>query len=234
MGLVLVVMLGYCLSAPGSAFSSDAPLARSALRALPTPVQSEFAPDPRWRALAGEEAHARIWYWGWSGFYGAVVLGETVIAATTTNDGARTNAYVNIVSSGVGMLAVLLRPPPAAFGLEAIRAMPEDTELERAAKASALRELFERAVSEERFYRSPLNHVIGLTVNAGLAALLYFGYHLGARALLGLIAGSATWEAQVLTHPTGARDASESLRLETSPRVHFILLGHGVALGGSF
>jgi len=186
----------------------------------------------RWRALESEEQHSRLWYWGWSGFYGTVVAAEVVIAATSSNQGQKINAYYNIGFSGAGMLGVLLFPPPAAYGLDAIRTMPEETEEQRAAKSGALRALFDRAASAERFYRSPLNHVIGLTVNAGLAAILYFGYKLGGRALLTLVAGSAIWEAQIWTHPTAARDTAEALK--PGLHVQWVFLGNGIGLIGSF
>lgn len=233
-------MLAVCLSASGAPegrLPFDAPLRLGMGAAPPALVEEEPALRLRWDALQAEERHARVWFWGWSGFYGAVIVGETVIAATTGNSGARTNAYVNIASSGVGLLTILLRPPPAAFGLDGIRALPEGTEDERRIKSEALRALFDRAVAEERFYRSPLNHVIGLTVNAGLAALLYFGYHLGTRALITLFAGSAVWEAQVLTHPAAAAEAAVAAGASmggTQGTLRWVLFGNGVALEGSF
>jgi hypothetical protein len=217
------------------ASSSQPPPGDVPLLAPPSPfLENNAELSHLWRTLETEEGGARVWYWGWSGFYSAVIVGETVIAATTGNSGARTNAYINIASSGVGLLAVLFRPPPAAFGLDAIRALPEGTEEERRAKNEALHALFDRAVAEERFYRSPLNHVIGLTVNAGIAALLYFGYHLGTRALITLFAGSAVWEAQVLTHPAAARDAAAGFRSPPALRAQWVFLGNGIAVAGSF
>jgi hypothetical protein len=230
-------MLALCLSASGTPEASlafDIPLWQGTASLLPALGDEEPALRLRWGALEAEERHARVWFWGWSGFYSAVIVGETVIAATTGNSGARTNAYINIASSSVGLLAIVLRPPPAAFGLDAIRALPEGTEEERRAKNEALRALFDRAVAEERFYRSPLNHLIGLTVNAGIAGLLYFGYHLGTRALITLFAGSAIWEAQVLTHPATARDAADGLRSRPALRAQWVFLGNGIALAGSF
>jgi hypothetical protein len=229
--------LALCLSASGPpegrrAFA--APLRQGTASTPPTLGDEEPALQLQWEALQAEERHARVWFWGWSGFYSAVIVGETAIAATTGNSGARTNAYVNIASSSVGLLAIVLRPPPAAFGLDAIRALPEATEEERRAKNRALRALFDRAVAEERFYRSPLNHVIGLTVNAGIAALLYFGYHLGTRALITLFGGSAVWEAQVLTYPAKARDAADGLRPQPALRAQWVFLGNGIAVSGSF
>lgn len=201
-----------------------------------TALPSFLGEDPRlaseWKALESEELHARIWYWGWSGFLGTVVAAEAVIAATTTNQGSKISAYYNIGFSGAGMLAVLLLPPAPVFGIDAIRAMPEDTEAQRAAKGRALSELFDRAARQERWYRSPWNHVIGLTVNASLAAILYFGYKLGGRALLTLAGGSALWEAQIWTHPTAARDAADASTVGL--RVAPVLLPNGFGLAGTF
>ena len=115
-------------------------------------------------------------------------------------------------------MAVLIDAPAAAYGLDDVRAMPEDTGPQREAKAAALRALFQRSVEQERFYRSVLNHVVGLTVNAGLAAILYFGFKLGGRALLTLIAGTLEWETQIFTRPTAALDlATASAHPEKRP-----------------
>ena len=189
---------------------------------------------PLWKALEAEEHPNREWYWGWAGFFGTVVVGESLIAATTSNEGARLNAYVNIPASAAGMLAVVLLPPAAAFGLEDVRRMPEETEAQRTAKASAVRGLFHRSVEQQRFYRSPLNHVIGLTVNAGLAALLYFGWKLGGRALLTLVAGTIEWELQIFTRPTAALDLASGHAGSGLHGLHVVPLPNGIALAGVF
>jgi len=187
-----------------------------------------------WKALEAEEPQDRLWYWGWAGFLGAVLVGQSAIAVITDNEGSRINAYVNIPASAAGMLAVLLAPPAAAFGLEDIRRMPEETEAQRTAKASALRRVFDRSAEQQRFYRSPLNHVIGLTVNAGLAALLYFGWKLGGRALLTLVAGTIEWELQIFTRPTAALDVASGHAGSGLRGVHVVPLPNGIALAGVF
>ena len=133
------------------------------------------------------------------------------------------------------MLAVLLFAPPAAYGLDAIRAMPEETEEQRAAKGRALRELFERAAKAERFYRSPLNHVIGLVVNASLAVdpLLW----IQARR-----AGAA--HAHRRERDLGGADLDPSCRRARRSRgarqglpvsqARLVFLGNGLGIAGSF
>jgi hypothetical protein len=189
---------------------------------------------PSWKALEADEHLDRIWYWGWASFLGAVAVGQSIIAATTSNEGARITAYVNIPASAGGMLAVLLAPPAAAFSLDDIRRMPEETEAQRAAKASAVRSLFDRAVDQQRYYRSPLNHIIGLSVNAGLAALLYFGWKLGGRALLMLVGGTIEWELQIFTRPTAALDLASGRSGSAIRGLHVVPLPNGVALAGTF
>ena len=89
-------------------------------------------------------------------------------------------------------------------------------------------------MEQQRFYRSPLNHVIGLTVNAGLPALLYFGWKLGGRALLTLAAGTVEWELQILTRPTAALDLASGHGGSELRGLHVVPLPNGIALAGTF
>ncbi len=187
-------------------------------------------------ALAAEQGPDRLWYWGFSGGLAGVALGQSIVVATTSNRGTQINGYVNIPASALGAIAVLLDPPAAAYGLDDVRAMPELTPAQREAKAAALQALFRRSVEQERFYRSALNHVIGLTVNAGLAALLYFGFKLGGRALLTLVGGTLEWEAQIFTRPNHALDLAKAQAHPGSglQGLHIVPLPNGLALAGSF
>jgi hypothetical protein len=191
---------------------------------------------PLLSALTAEEGPDRLWYWGFSGGLAGVALGQSIVVATTDNRGTQINGYVNIPASALGAIAVLLTPPAAAYELGDVRAMPERTPAQREAKAAALRVLFQRSVEQERFYRSALNHALGLTVNAGLAAILYFGFKLGGRALLTLIAGSLEWETQIFTRPTAALDHAKATAHDGSglQGIHVVPIPNGLAIAGSF
>jgi hypothetical protein len=202
--------------------------------AVPSILTDDPALAPLWSTLEAEQTPDRIWYWGWSGFLGTVAVGQTIIILTTNENAARINAWVNMPPSVIGAVAVLLTPPAATFGLADIRAMPEATQEQRDAKAAAMRALFARAVDQERYYRSALNHVIGLTVNAGLAAILYFGFKLGARALLTLVGGTLSWEAQIFTRPTGALDHAKAHPGTGLQGLRIVPIPNGLALAGSF
>jgi hypothetical protein len=189
--------------------------------------------------LESQMGNARLWYWGWSGFYGVVIASQTVIAATTGNHGTQTVGYVNVVSSTFGLLSTLFFPPPVIYQLGPIRDMPARTPEERAARSAAIGALFAEEAGKERFYRSPWNHLIGLTVNAAVCAYIYWGLHLGGRALLNLAAGSALWEAQIWTSPDASAELASALEGKTPVHVQVVPIGlgsggAGIAIIGSF
>jgi hypothetical protein len=188
--------------------------------------------------LASQVGSARLWYWGWSGFFGAVMTVGTVTNATSSG-GAREAAQVNIATSAVYLFTALVNPPPVAFGWEPIGTMPEGTAEQRAAKATAIRALFESEVSAERSFRSVLNQVLGLAVNAGVSAYMYWALHLGGRALLNLGLGSVVWEARVFTSPNAATRLEAELRGTSALHLQITPIalgpsGAGMAVAGSF
>jgi hypothetical protein len=189
--------------------------------------------------LDGQLGNARLWYYGWSGFYSAVILGEIVVNATATpGDANQVSAQVNIFTSVFGLFTTLIQPHPVVFGWEPVARMPENTPEERAAKAAAIRALFAKEVSKEHFYHSVWNHLIGLTVNAAVCAYMYWDLHIGGRALLNLAFGSLVWEANIFTSPNAASRAGEldktsALQLQLVP-VALGPTGAGVAVVGRF
>jgi hypothetical protein len=188
--------------------------------------------------LDAQVGTARLWYWGWTGFYGGVILGETLINATSTG-GSQVSAQVNIVTSVFGLFSTLVLPPPVTFDWDPVGRMPESTPQERTAKSAAIRALFERQVSKERFYHSVWNHIFGLAVNAGVCAYMYWGLHIGGRALLNLVAGSLVWEANIFTSPNASSHLAEELHGVSSVRLQVVPValgttGAGVAVVGRF
>ncbi len=186
--------------------------------------------------LAGQYFHARLWYYGWSAFYGTVILAETVINATSTG-GARLAAQVNIATSWVGLLQTLVLPPPVAFGWQAVEAMPDSNPEQRAAKSAAVRALFQLEAKNEVFYHSAFNHIVGLAVNAGVCAFMFWGQHQGTRALINLVGGSLVWEANIYTYPNASMRAAHdeglaALQLRVVPLA--FADGGGAAVAGHF
>jgi hypothetical protein len=188
--------------------------------------------------LNAQVGTSRLWYWGWTGFYSSVIVGEIVINATSSG-GSQVSAQVNIISSVFGLFSTLLLPPPVTFDWEPVGRMPETTPGERSAKAAAVRALFGREVQKERFYHSVWNHILGLAVNAAVCAYMYWDLHIGGRALLNLIFGSLVWEANIYTSPNASMHLADelhgtsALRLQVTP-VALGTTGAGVAVVGRF
>ncbi|HSP20534.1 MAG TPA: hypothetical protein VLQ79_13515, partial [Myxococcaceae bacterium] len=232
---------------PGPPMSVAAPLllltflvgpapASTEVPASSSPLSEDAAVAPLWKTLEAEQGPDRVWYWSWSGGLAAVALGQSIMVAVSSERATQINGYVNVPASALGSIATLLDPPAAAYGFEDVRVMPEATPAQRAAKAAAIQGLFQRSVKQERFYRSALNHVIGLTVNAGLAAILYFGFKLGGRALLTLVGGTISWEAQIFTRPTHALDHADGAAAGDSGAqgLRIVPTANGFAVAGSF
>jgi hypothetical protein len=237
--LRLVVALATLSLPPAARGDDDSP------RAAPLPERVDVQPDVASAEVArmaavldSQVSTARLWYWGWSGFYGALMTVGTVTNATTSG-GAREAAEVNIATSAAYLFAALVNPPPVAFDWQPIERMPQDTGAERAAKSAAIRALFDREVRRERLYHSVGNHILGLAVNAGVSAYMYWALHLGGRSLLNLIAGSVVWEANIFTSPNAAShleaelQGTSSLQLQIAP-IALGPAGAGVAILGRF
>ena len=181
--------------------------------------------------LDSQVATSRLWYWGWTGFYSGVIFGETILNATSSG-GSQVSAQVNIVTSWFGLFSTLVLPPPVAFEWTPIASMPESSPEERAAKASAIRALFGREVAKERFYHSALNHIFGLAVNAAVCAYMYWGLHIGGRALLNLFFGSLVWEANIYTSPNASSRLAAELEGTGAVSVEVVPVALGPSGGG--
>lgn len=199
-----------------------------------------LAPDVARMAgvLDAQAGNAQLWYWGWTGFYSAVIVGEIVVNATSSG-AQQVAAQVNIITSVFGLFSTLLVQAPVTFDWEPVGRMPEATAEERAAKAAAIRALFEREVKKERFYHSVWNHVLGLAVNAAVCAYMYWDLHIGGRALLNLVFGSLVWEANIYTSPNASMRLADELQGTSAVRLQVVPLalgttGAGVGLVGRF
>ena len=221
---------------PVAARAEEPPLAASEPHGAAGPEATDVA---RMAAVLDSQlASARWWYWGWTGFYSAVIVGETVLNGTSTG-AAKISAQVNIVTSWVGLFSTLILPPPVAFEWEPIASMPQTSPAEQAAKAAAIRTLFTREVAKERFYHSAVNHIFGLAVNAAVCAYMYWGLHIGGRALLNLFVGSLVWEANILTSPNASSRLAAELQGDSGVRLQLVPIllgpsGAGVAAVGRF
>jgi hypothetical protein len=232
----IVVALGLLLLPIAARGEGDAP------RAVETSLSQPGLQSPDVAKMAGvldaQLGNARLWYWGWSGFYSAVIVGESVINATSTGP-MQVSAQVNIFTSVFGLFSTLILPPPVVFDWEPIGRMPENTPEQRLQKAAAIRALFQKESTKERFYHSVWNHILGLAVNAGVCAYMYWGLHIGGRALLNLFFGSLVWEANIFTSPNASARAATELEKTSAVQLQLVPValgpsGAGLAVVGRF
>src|SRR5258708_25344487 len=113
---------------------------------------------------------------------------------------------VGAVKSGLGVLALLVFPLSTAFTPSRVRAMPETTETDRAAKARAAEAALREGADDERFGRSWVPHVASFGVNAAASLYLWRHDNLPVPAIESFALGMIVSEIQIFTRPTGARD----------------------------
>jgi hypothetical protein len=148
------------------------------------------------RLNAGKR-HARYWQNGWTGFYSASALAQTVFWLDADNNDDRINYVVGAIKSTGGLIDILLRPMPGRSGAEEIRGMqaPSIDKLGRAEEllqATALR-------AQAKSTWKPHLKVMGVNLLGG-AVILAFGD--GGDALISTAMGIAVGEANIWTQPT--------------------------------
>ncbi|MCB9688399.1 MAG: hypothetical protein H6735_25390 [Alphaproteobacteria bacterium] len=162
--------------------------------------------------LAENRPRAQRWWWTWVGTFGALTVGQGVLAATASDPDLRAVDLIGAASSGIGVANLLVSPYPGRHARADLRAIGDDD--------AALLDLFERTAAAERFQTGWLAHVGGLVVSAAPAALIWVVYDQPETAALNLVGGVALSEAQILTSPRHvlrARRARDGLTATVVP-----------------
>ena len=153
-----------------------------------------------------------LWWYGWLGVGAAIAVGSGVAAALVDDSDVRALLVVGAAQGLLGAITQLFFPLPSIWAADELRAMPESTPEERAAKRVRAEELLRRSAKAEAGGVSWLTHLggLGLAITGGL--ILWLGYE---RLDLGLIDFGATLavgELSIWTQPTGAVDDEEEYR----------------------
>ncbi|MCA9492213.1 MAG: hypothetical protein KC621_19910 [Myxococcales bacterium] len=143
--------------------------------------------------LAANQPRAQRWWWTWVGTFGALTVGQGVLAATTTDPDVRVVDLIGAASSGIGVANLLVSPYPGRHARADLASIGDDE--------AALLDLFERTAQAERFQTGWLAHAGGLVVSAAPAVLIWAVYDQPETATLNLVGGVALSEAQILTSP---------------------------------
>jgi len=165
--------------------------------------------------LTHGEQGAKLWWYGWIGFYtGAAVLSFTT-ALTSDSRATRVFQSVQGAESLLGAGGLLVFPFPAKSAGTLIKDMPETTYDESIAKLQTAESLLRESAEAEIAGRSWLQHTLALLVNATGSMIILKGYEKQIKdagknpatlALLNFFAGEAVAELQIWTQPTRAID----------------------------
>jgi hypothetical protein len=127
-------------------------------------------------ALDKDETWSKVWFSGWLGVSGIVVVVSAAKAVATDNQGDR---IVDIVSGIEGLISAttMVSPPfPSAFASRTLRRMSSNTSDELAAKLSSAENLLAHAAKSQAFGRSWINQVLNLGLNGAGALVIWQGF----------------------------------------------------------
>ncbi len=148
------------------------------------------------RLDAGKQ-HAQYWQNGWTGFYAASALAQTVFWLDADNNDDSINYIVGALKSTGGLIDILLRPMPGRYGAGEIRGL-EGCSFDKLGRAEDLLQTTARRAQEKTTWKPHLK-VLGVNLIGG-AVILAFGD--GGDALLSTAMGIAVGEANIWTQPT--------------------------------
>jgi hypothetical protein len=174
-------------------------------------------PEVRLRFIDGELARsadrARVWIWGWGIALGVGTLGNLAPVPFVKAD-QRIDWYTGAVTTGVGIVPLLIAPPDVIADSRALRAR-------LGARGAATDACALLADAETRLVRDAKNqadgrrwwvHAGNVVLNAGVGLFLIVGFHHWTAGILNAVSGAAIGEVIIFTQPTGAIDGLRRYR----------------------
>jgi hypothetical protein len=183
----------------------------------PNPVEVDAQYDALAASLARGESAARLWWWGWTGGFAAVAVGEGVVAIATHDPGTRESAVVGLGGSVLGVGAMLFASRAAFTYRARLDSMDASTREARLLRLREAEKILDEAANDEEQGRSWFAHVGGDAVTLAGTVVLWAGYHQYANGWLNLLGGTVVTEAQILTRPTAAILARRAFRAGRRP-----------------
>jgi hypothetical protein len=161
--------------------------------------------------LDDDARRTRVWYWAWMGIGSTLFVGQTALAAVTT-DNLQKEFAVGAFASAFVPGILLLHPPRVLSDAPLLRDRAALTTVDGRVGDPCVvllraRELLERNADDEAIETSWLNHVFVIGGDIFLGLVLGLGFHDWAGAAKQAIGGSIVGEVQILTYPGGALKA---------------------------
>lgn len=164
------------------------------------------------RAIERERDSTRLWYDGWTGFFGAAALAQAGLAANVTTYAARVAGIAGAAKAGLGFGFMLVSPAGGRTAADLLRAMPAATPSQRLAKLRRAEAMLSTIATEERFRRSWFPTLGGGVVNLGGAVAVFALTHDAGAGWLGLASGLLVSGLHRFTAPTAAIGAWDAYR----------------------
>lgn len=155
--------------------------------------------------LEASRKHAYYWQWGWTGFYGAGLVVQSLRAGISEDNEHQADYVVSAVKAAGGVARMLLAPHPVRNGADPIRAMGGSSREAKARQLAKAEELLlaSAKASERRF--SPKAHVANVLVNVAGGAIIW-GLGAPSKALESTLVGVAVGTANIMSQPWDGDD----------------------------
>lgn len=150
--------------------------------------------------LDAHRTHAYYWQWGWTGFYGAGMVVQSLRAGLSEDNEHQADYVVSAVKAAGGTARMLLSPHPGRQGADPIRAMGGSSREAKARKLAKAEELLAQnaKVADRRW--STKAHAANVLVNLAGGAIVW-GLGAPSDALSATLVGIAVGTANIMSAP---------------------------------
>jgi hypothetical protein len=197
MAITTLVLLAGLVAADQPAPHAPAASIASAPVALRTPVEKVDFLQKRFRE---QTAHGLAWFGTWIALYGALGIGQTILACVLPAGPQRANYAVGAVLSWTGLLGHVVFPYEAGFVERRLDNFDDSKGPE--AKAAYAEELMRSAAKQASGMRGWINHVLPVVAGAGAFLVLWLRYNQLVDGLVTFFASTAIAEVRVWSAPT--------------------------------
>lgn len=155
--------------------------------------------------LQAHKLGARLWWYGWQSFFGAVV-GYQIFETTRSEPGTarRWASIIGTVGASLATIQMWILPLPAAYAPQRYRRMPTRTRQQREAKLRYGLESIETSATRESLARGPGAHALPIVWSATWATTLSLKFDSPGRTAFLVVGGFVITQARIWTGPQRA------------------------------
>jgi len=195
---MLISLMAMSVVAAATAYADEAALARCSDG---TAERLRFVEE----RLDQRRSYAGWWWKGWTGFYGIGVVVESVQAGTEDDGGKRADYIVSAAKAGFGVGRLLLYPPTAKDGADAVRSIEPSDESACRERLRVGEELLRTNAKESASRWSWKRHAANVAINVAGGLIVAEGFD-ESRGWRSAGIGIAVGEAMTFSHPWKADD----------------------------